>query len=279
MVADFFASWSLFAPAYALALLQAAALGLLGVAVVARDEVFLGAALAQASTLGVAMSIAVAATGVAGSVGPWLAGPGASVVAVLVSGGVALALARREGEHGETSAWLFAGCGAATMLVLSKHPQGADVVERLMLSRFVGATAADAWRALVLLALVVPAACLARRTLVLVFSDPVMAAAVGIRVDRWSRGVALAIGVGVGLAIASSGLVYTFGCLVLPALCARRVCSSIAGVLCVAPAFGVASALVGLFLAHAADVPPGQAIVVLQAVCLGGVRAVAWVRR
>ena len=57
MIGEFLDSWSLFSQTYISALLIGAALSLLGVVVVARGNVFVAAALSQASMLGVALSL------------------------------------------------------------------------------------------------------------------------------------------------------------------------------------------------------------------------------
>ena len=57
MIADFVASWSLFGTTYAVGLLAAIALAQVGLWVVARNQIFLGAAVAQASALGVAAAL------------------------------------------------------------------------------------------------------------------------------------------------------------------------------------------------------------------------------
>ena len=57
MILEFLESWSLFSRTYISALLIGASLSLMGVVVVARGNVFVAAAVAQASMLGVALSL------------------------------------------------------------------------------------------------------------------------------------------------------------------------------------------------------------------------------
>jgi ABC-type Mn2+/Zn2+ transport system permease subunit len=93
--------------------------------------------------------------------------------------------------------------------------------------------------------------------------DPEMAAAVGLATGRWLRGVALWLGLAIGLSIRASGLIYTFGCLVLPALVARNLCREVRPMLWVAPAVAAAAAFAAFVVANAADVPPAHAAVAL----------------
>ena len=62
---------------------------------------------------------------------------------------------------------------------------------------------------------------LANRRLLLFAMDPPMAAAVGMRVTWWTTGAAVWLGLVIGLAMRVSGMLYTFGLLVLPALVAK----------------------------------------------------------
>jgi len=55
MISGFLNSWSLFAPSYLAALFAGLLLSFLGVIVVARAQVFIAAAVAQASLLGLAL--------------------------------------------------------------------------------------------------------------------------------------------------------------------------------------------------------------------------------
>jgi ABC-type Mn2+/Zn2+ transport system permease subunit len=86
-------------------------------------------------------------------------------------------------------------------------------------------------------------------------------------------GVAIWLGVCVGFAMRVSGMLYSFGCLVLPALVARRLVREARSVLWAAPAVALATAVPGLVLAHFADVPPAQMTVAL----LCGVLGLAWI--
>jgi ABC-type Mn2+/Zn2+ transport system permease subunit len=57
VIESFLASWALFQNAYVAGWLIAMLLALLGVVVVTRDQIFLGAAVSQASVLGIAVAV------------------------------------------------------------------------------------------------------------------------------------------------------------------------------------------------------------------------------
>ena len=57
MIEDFLNSWSLFQDSYLVGWLVLVLLAIVGVIVVARDQIFIGAAVSQASTLGIALAM------------------------------------------------------------------------------------------------------------------------------------------------------------------------------------------------------------------------------
>ena len=72
--------------------------------------------------------------------------------------------------------------------------------------------------------------------------DPEMARAVGVPVHRWDRMLAVWLGITVAFSMHVAGLLYTFGCLVLPALVAKNVCREVRPMLWVAPTVAAYSA-------------------------------------
>jgi ABC-type Mn2+/Zn2+ transport system permease subunit len=105
--------------------------------------------------------------------------------------------------------------------------------------------------------------------------DPAMAAAVGLRVSRWAGGTAIWLGLAVGLSMRVSGMLYTFGSLVLPALIAKNVCHEVATMFIVAPCVALGAGVVGFVVANYYDYPPAQMTVALLSLAF----VVAWGRR
>ncbi len=276
MIEAFFASWPLFRDAYAAGWLAALALSLVGVVVVARDQVFAGAAFAQASTLGVAAALwlvrstaGVAMLGREHDLQTAFAVAGAAVAAVAVEIG---------GEHTRESrsavlGWIFLFAASASVLILSRSPHGLEEIHALVASSILGARSTDVTLFACVLASLIVVLASTRRRLILFLLDRPMAEAVGMRIGRWSMGVALATGLVIGLALRSTGLLYTFGCLVLPPIAARSLCRNIAPMFALAPILAVSTAFIGFVVAHAYDYPPAQMTVVLQAACV----LAAWV--
>lgn len=271
MIESFAASWPLFHTSYLAAWILAFVLSLVGVWLVARDQIFLGVAVAQASTLGVAVALWAGGLGAAGAFA-WLASDGAtSALAVLASVATALftALRRSGDDSGEAvTGWVFLAAASAPTLLLARDPHGLEEVHQLLFSTLIGATQADL---AVLAALALGTAGLALRfhePLRLMALDPEAAEAAGLRSRVWRTALAVWLGLAVGLSIRISGTLYTFGCLVLPALAARPLVREVRSLLLVAPLVAVAAAVLGSLLANHWDTPPAHTSVAVMCVAV-----------
>lgn len=277
MIAEFLASWPLFHNAYLAGWLAAALLAMVGVLVVARSQIFIGAAVAQASTLGIALGMWTGARFGAESL------QGDHTHGLLSSIGIAFAIlaalfTARIGEGGRREAatgWVYLTGSSLAILVLAHSPHGLEEVAHLVSSSIIGADRSDVWLVAALLLASIGALAAARDRFLLFAIDPPMAAAVGMRTRLWDAALALWLGLAVGAALRVTGLLYTFGCLVLPPLAAAALCREMRALFVVAPLLAVACGVVGFVLANHFDDPPGQTAVVVQA----AVVALVWLRR
>lgn len=272
-MSDFLASWSLFWPSYLAGWAIAALLAAIGIWVVARREIFLGAAVAQASTLGIALALSIGALVEA----HWAESEGvAAALAILAAVATALVSARGGGQGREQGdavvAWIFLLAASLPTLLLARSPHGLEEIHRLSFSTLLGAQPVDLLVVLGLLVMTLVAGFRYRDALLLTALDPETAAALGVPRRRLVIGVAIWLGVCVGFAMRVSGMLYAFGCLVLPTLVARRLVSEARAVLWLAPALALAVALPAFVIAHFVDVPPAQMTVTILCVALG----VAW---
>lgn len=282
MIGEFLDSWELLRATYLSGTLVAFTLGLVGVWVVARDQIFLGAAVSQASTLGVAVALAVGAAVGGGVHEPshalhWLESDAAlSGMAVLAA--VATALLASGREHGHSTSgeaitgWVFLLSASLPVLLVAKQPHGLEIIQRLVFSTLLSATDRDL---AIFSTLALATALLAWRfhdRLMLLAIDPETAGAFGLRRTLWHAAIAVWLGLAVGLAIRASGAVFTFGCLVLPGLVAKGVCRETRPVLVAAPLVATVATAAAFVLAHSLDWPPAHTAV---AILCGGV-ALAW---
>ncbi len=273
MIEAFLASWPLFGDTYLAGWAVACLLSVVGVQVVARDQIFLGAAVSQASTLGTAVAIWLQGVTV---IHAFQADAVTFLFAVTASLLTALASAREAKPGGESAeavtGWIFLVGSSVPVLLLAHSPHGLEEVHRILFSSILGASRTDVWLFGGLLGASLVAVWQLRDRIVLYAMDPEMAAAVGMRPALWRVGLAAWLGLAVGLSIHSAGMIYSFGCLVLPAMAARKLCREVRPMFVVAPVLGLATAIIAFVVANTVDLPPAQLTVALQC----GVLAVAW---
>jgi ABC-type Mn2+/Zn2+ transport system permease subunit len=276
VIESFLASWDLFHQSYLAGWLIALLLSLVGVFVVARDQIFIGIAVSQASTLGIALGMGAGSWLDVHRVA-WLGSDGfLSAMAVLFAIFAALLTARRSEAGGESheaiTGWVFLISASLSILFVAHSPHGLDEIQRLLSSSLIGATSGDVWTFICLTISTILALALANRRLLLFAMDPPMAAAVGMRVTWWAAGAAIWLGLVIGLAMRVSGLLYTFGLLVLPALVAKNVCREVRTLFFISPLVAVSVGTMGFVLANHYDFPPAQMTVAL----LSGLLILAW---
>jgi ABC-type Mn2+/Zn2+ transport system permease subunit len=243
---------------------------MVGVLVVARDQIFIGAAVSQASTLGIALPLGLGSWAATEALA-WLhADAFLSSMAVAFSVLAALLTARgsdaAKESHEAVTGWVYLLSASGSILIVSHSPHGLEEIHRLLSSSIIGATPRDIWIFSALILLTAVALAIYHRHVLLFALDPAMAAAVGMRLKPWTLVTSAWLGLAVGLSIRSAGMLYTFGCLVLPALVAKNVCREVRSMFIVAPVIGVGTATVGFMLANTYDDPPAQMTVALLCV-------------
>ena len=263
MINEFIESWALFRNSYLAALFGGLALSLLGVVVVARNQLFFAVAVAQACMLGIAVSL-------------WLEWPqtGLTAIGAALLASAMIGFKSRDGRRRteEITAWIFLFSSSLSILLLAKQPFGLKRVESVFSSSIIGASGLDACILAIVALIAIIGVFGFRARLTLFVSDPVMAAAVGLHVGLLNWGSTLALGVSTGIAMQTSGLIFTFGCLALPALIAINVCSETRSLFVVAPIVALVGVLTGLIAANHYDFPPGQMIVAI----LAGITVLSW---
>jgi len=276
MIESFIASWELFHQTYLAGWLIALLLSLVGVFVVARDQIFIGIAVSQAATLGIALGMGAGIWLDLHHVA-WLGFDGfLSAMAVLFAIFAALLTARRSEAGGESheamTGWVFLLSASLSILFVAHSPHGLDEIQRLLSSSLIGATHGDVWIFVGFTIGTMLALVMANRRLLLFTMDPPMAAAVGMRVTWWATGTAIWLGLAIGLAMRVSGMLYTFGLLVLPALVAKNTCREVRTIFFISPLIALSVGTLGFVLANHYDFPPAQMTVAL----LSGLLALAW---
>ena len=147
MIEEFLSSWPLFQNTYLVGWSIALLLSLVGVLAVARDQIFIGAAISQASTLGIALAMWIGAWAAPAAL-PWFRSDGfLSSMAVAFSVIAALITARGGEEsresHEAITGWVFLVSASFSILIVSHSPHGLEEIHRLLASSIIGATRAD----------------------------------------------------------------------------------------------------------------------------------------
>jgi ABC-type Mn2+/Zn2+ transport system permease subunit len=270
MIQSFLSSWALFYQSYLTGWLICLLLSVIGVLVVARDQIFIGAAVSQASTLGIALTMWASLVFHLEEFSWFESDVFFSAMAVIFSI-LAASITGRGGETGKESheaitGWVFLISASLSILIVSHSPHGLEEIHRLLSSSIIGATTSDIWSFGLLTFLTVFLIFLLYRKILLFALDPSMASAIGMKMKIWSLATSAWLGLAVGLSIRASGMLYTFGCLVLPALVAKNLCREVRQMFFVAPVVAMVIGIIGFVLANYYDYPPGQMTVAL--ICL-----------
>ncbi len=275
MIQSFISSWGLFHQSYLTGWLIGLLLSLVGVIVVARDQIFIGAAISQASTLGVALTLGTTLLFPEDEF-PWLHSTiflsGMAVIFSVIAASIT-GHGRSSGKesHEAITGWVFLISSSLSILVVSHSPHGLEEIHRLLSSSIIGATGFDAWVFGILTALTALMLLIFYRKILLFSLDPTMAVAIGMKIKTWNVITSAWLGLAVGLSIRASGMLYTFGCLVLPSLVAKNLCREVRHMFFVAPVIALLTGIIGFVLANGYDFPPGQMTVALSCVLLVGV--------
>jgi manganese/iron transport system permease protein len=278
MIDTFFASWSLFHNTYLSGWLIGFVLSLIGVLIVARDQIFIGAAVSQASMLGIAVAIMV---------GSWFTlddhhwvrsdvfhatiGGVFSIIAALFTARGGKTTSRE--SHEAVTGWVFLLSVSMSILLMSHSPHGLEEVHRILSSTIIGATRADVWIFASMATVTVVALWYCHRPALLIVMDREMAKAVGLRVGWWDAAFSVWLGTVVGFSIHVAGVVYAFACLILPAVIAKNLSREVRTMFFLSPLVALITGILSFMLANYYDYPPGQMATTVLCFSL----VVAWV--
>jgi len=243
-------------------------LSLVGVVIVARRQIFIGMAVAQGSTLGIALGLWATAFFHLEGLGEndlFLSSLG--VMGAILTTVVTSRKGFEKGSvHEERTGIVFLFASSASLILLSKSPFGLEEVHRLLTSTVIGATATDVMVTALLTVVTIITVILNFPAVRLLAMDPVFAVAIGMRSGKSSVIAMGWLGLTLGLSIRLSGVLYAFGCLILPCLAAKQMCRTTTSLFWVSPLIFLLTSLPALVLSHAFDLPPGQGTVL--ALCL-----------
>jgi ABC-type Mn2+/Zn2+ transport system permease subunit len=253
------------------ALVIALACSVLGVYVVLRRIVFVGAALAQLSSAGIALGMFLYGIGIGGELTHH---PVAMALIVTIAGAVFFGLGGggRSGVPADAVIGVTYAVAAAVGIVLIAKAKTGEAHDIFLQGNILGITRADT---LVLLSIAVPVLIIHAvfyKEFLFVSFDRETARTLGYNVTFWNLLLYFTLGVVIANAMQFAGVMLVFNFLVLPAVTGLLIARSMRGIFTVAVASALLSALLGFSLSVPFDLPSGPAIIVVS----GAIALIAW---
>jgi zinc transport system permease protein len=249
----------------------------LGVYVVLRRIVFVGAALAQLSSAGVGLAVFLVSAGL--GLG-WLTEELTVSLAVTMAGvvffGYQAGRQRIPADAGLGVAFVVAG-GAAVLLVARSAT--ADMHELFFGGDILLISPAEIRVLVIVVACVLVVHALFFKQFLFVSYDPEMAATLGYRVAAWNLLLYVTFGIVIALAMQYVGVLLVFSYLVLPGVAGILLGRRLRSVFVVSAATAGLGTLLGFILSIAADVPTGASIIIAMGALAAGAGGVARLRR
>lgn len=262
---DTIATILLFKDALFGALLIALACSVLSVYVVLRRIVFVGAALAQLSSAGIALGMFLYGLGIGGELTHH---PVAMALIVTIAGAVFFGFGGggRGGVPPDAVIGVtYAVAAAAGILLIAKARVG-EVHDIFLQGNILGITRVDT---LVLLAVAVPVLLvhvIFYKEFLFVSFDRETARTLGYNVRFWNLFLYSTLGVVIAYAMQFAGVMLVFNFLVLPAVTGLLLARSMRGIFSVAVASALLAALAGFSLSVPLDLPSGPTIIAMSGV-------------
>jgi ABC-type Mn2+/Zn2+ transport system permease subunit len=262
---------------------------LVGVFLVLRRLVFLGVALPQISSAGIALAFSLPLwLGIVPGTMLHSHGSGATHAlafagSLCCSFGAILVLAflerRGRGQPEGRLGTAYVVAASLSMMLLAKNPFGEAGWLDLMKGEVITVSDLDLYLTAATLLLVLAVLGLFRKELLFVSFDREMAQVLGKNVVGWDVLLYLLIGLTVSMAVLSVGPLIAFGFLLIPALAAHAVARTMGRFIVLSSLFGGVCAFLGFWVAYRWDLPVGPTDVLLLAVCYLVAWGCAWLFR
>ena len=255
-MADWLETWRspMVQDALRVGIILAVVAGYLGVYVVLKRIVFVGAALAQVSASGVALAFLVG----------WNPLLSAALFALAGSAFFSQPWGERRISREALIGAMFLTFSALTVLLASKGAHGMEEIQHLLAGDILAVAPEEVWRIWVLGVLVLAVFLLLRKEFLLVAFDAETAQALGYRTRWWEFAFYLMLGGLIGAVIHLVGLVLIFGYLVLPALGALMLSRHVSQAAVLAIINALVATVTGLLISVVFDLPTTATILTLM---------------
>jgi zinc transport system permease protein len=270
---SFWSAFDFWRDSMAAVLLAGGMCAALGVYVVLRRVVFVGAALTQISGVGVALAFLLASfmTGDPHDAPMWLDPRWLSLLAAVI-GAVAFSFSRGGRRlGGETLiglGWVLASALVLLILSSKRIVQEAHEVDDLLYGSAVLVRNEEVLVLAAVTAMILAIHVVFFKELLFVTFDAEMAQTLGYRVVFWDVLLYGTIGVGISFAIRIVGMIPAFGFLVIPSSAALLLVNRVSAALPLAMLFGVGGGALGYYVAFTREWPTGASIVACSALAL-----------
>ncbi|MBF0476951.1 MAG: metal ABC transporter permease [Deltaproteobacteria bacterium] len=251
---------------------------LVGVFIVMRRLVFMGVALPQISSTGVAFALSLPLW-----LGFHLADHGVQAAHTLAfAGSIVFSLAailllaflerRGRGQPEGRLGTAYVVAAAAGILLLAKNPYGEIGWLDMLKGEVIAISNFDLGLTIAMLTLVLMVLLLFQKELIMVSFDREMACILHKNVVFWDALLYILIGLTVSVSVLSVGPLIAFGFLLIPALIAHRFARNMSLLMTWASLIGGVTAFIGFWIAYQYDLPVGPTDVLL----LGTTYALIW---
>jgi zinc transport system permease protein len=273
-MADTISTILLFRDALFGALIMALACSVLGVYVVLRRIVFVGAALAQLSSAGIALGLFLYGLGIGGELTHH---PVAMALIVTITGAMFFGAGStgRTGVPPDAAIGVTYAVAAAVGILLIAKAKTGEAHDIFLQGNILGITRLDT---MILLAVAVPVLLVHLvfyKEFLFVSFDRETARTLGYNVRFWNLLLYFTLGVVIAYAMQFAGVMLVFNFLVLPAVTGLLLARSMRGIFAVAIGSALLAALLGFSLSVPFDLPSGPAIIAVS----GALALIAWAAR
>jgi zinc transport system permease protein len=248
--------------------------GFLGVHVVLRRIVFASAAIAQVSSLGLALALCLPGTAAGMSGAPTMASlPGLAAVAAAIAAAIGFGNAGRERRLTREAVLgvAYALPSAIVLLVLDHLAGESHLIENVLFGNTVFVPDAQLVILGVTVALIAVLHFLYGRPFLSITFDPDFAAGTGVPVRWLDQLFYVSLAVALAVMIGTIGVMPVFGLLVMPAVAGLLLASRAGAVLAISAGLGTLAAALGFYLSYVYSAATGPAILATS----GGLLAVS----
>ncbi|MEE9201047.1 MAG: metal ABC transporter permease [Candidatus Brocadiales bacterium] len=256
---DFFTTISLFRHAIAGIILVSFICSYLGVYIVLKRIIFVGVAVAQISSFGVAFAL--------------LLGLPPMIFSMLFTLLGMLGMSRNPGGKRLSQEAIigigFITASAVTILLMAKSALGIHEIENIVYGNVLAVTPTQVYIALGVVVTIITVHLLFYKEIVFVSFDYDMARALGIKAAFWNLILYLSIGAGIAIGIMIAGNLMIVAAIILPPINGLILCKRLSNVFIVSCVQGVSTATLAFFISYLVDLPYGPTAAASSSVVLG----------